>query len=241
MCDAALSLQLALPGAQRSRGLGTHPRAQGWPCTGLGRGGRSLPGRAGQQCQGFVTRAASPCLAACTGAPGREARSGTSSRSLLDGDTGSPRGHGMRRAAPSRAPCPGSHLPLHAPPELEARQRLGQLLPLPKGLGFLFGVLGRSSHRAPAWPRAMPGAAGRGGGRPCHGYSHKQPGSSADIYIQYLYIYIPGADRPPAPPLLQGCCARDGGFIRHAVYTAAGGARGAEPGGFGVRGTKHHP
>lgn len=36
----------------------------------------------------------------------------------------------------------------------------------------------------------------------------------------------PGADRPPAPPLLK---AREGGFIRHAVYTAADGARGAEP------------
>lgn len=148
MCDAALSLQLALPGARRPRGLGTHPRAQGWPRAGLGRGGRSLPGRAGQQCQGFVTRAASPCLAACTGAPGREARSGTSSRSLLDGDTGSPRGHGMRRAAPSRAPCPGSHLPLRAPPELEARQRLGQLLPLPKGLGFFF--LGAGQEQPPS-------------------------------------------------------------------------------------------
>lgn len=143
MCDAALSLQLALPGARRPRGLGTHPRAQGWPRAGLGRGGRSLPGRAGQQCQGFVTRAASPCLAACTGAPGREARSGTSSRSLLDGDTGSPRGHGMRRAAPSRGSLS------RVPPPPPCTPRAGgtaaiRAAPSPsQGIGFFFWGAGQ--------------------------------------------------------------------------------------------------
>lgn len=148
-----------------------------------------MPGRAGQQCQGFVTRAASPCLAACTRAPGREARSGTSSRSLPDGDTGSPRGHGMRRAAPSRAPYPRSHLPLRAPPELEAQQRLGQLLPLPKGLGFFFGCWAGAATELLRGRGRCPALQDEGVAAPAMVTATNSP-APAPIFISNIYIFI---------------------------------------------------
>lgn len=218
MCDAALGLRLALPGARRPRGLGTHPRAQGcaaWPRAGLGRGGGCLPGRAGQRCRGFVTRAASPSLAACTRAPGREARSGTSSRSLLDGDTGSLRGHGTSRAAPSRAPCPGPS-PFRAAPSPS------------QGIGvfFFFGCWAGAATELPRGRGRCPALRDEGVAAPAMVTAANRP-APAPIFIS-----------PGQTGLLRrlSCCARDGGFIRHAVYTAAGGARGAEPGGFGGAG-----
>lgn len=190
MCDAALSLQLALPGAQRSRGLGTHPRAQGWPRAGLGRGGRSLPGRAGQQCQGFVTRAASPCLAACTGAPGREARSGTSSRSLLDGDTGSPRGHGMRRAAPSRGSLS------RVPPPPPCTPRAGgtaaiRAAPSPsQGIGFFFlGCWAGAATELLRGRGRCPALQDEGVAAPAMVTATNSP-APAPIFISNIYIFI---------------------------------------------------